>query len=122
MTTESLGVADFHMPADFAFFEGGPLRPVLRRLRARAGVSSLDDRAPLSSIAACFTITWLPLLALSLVGRTLWSGTPVPFARDVEAHARFIVALPLLLAGNRLADRILPLMLESFVKKEIVRD
>jgi hypothetical protein len=41
-------------------------------------------------------ITWLPLLVLSALEGKAWAGNAaVPFLQDMEAHSRFLVALPL---------------------------
>ena len=46
-------------------------------------------------------LAWLPLLVLSaLEGQALGGHVAVPFLLDVEAHARFLVALPLLIVAE----------------------
>jgi hypothetical protein len=100
---------------DFSLIEGGLLFPFLRwahlsddalmRLRLRVVVIALT--------------AWLPLLLLSaLEGRML--GVSVPFLYDVEAHIRFLVALPLLLFAEVEAHRRLPLMLKQFLERHLV--
>ena len=44
---------------------------------------------------------WLPLLLLSLIGgHALGGAIKVPFLHDIEAHVRFLVALPVLIAAE----------------------
>ena len=46
-------------------------------------------------------LAWLPLLVLSVVeGQALGGNVAVPFLLDVEAHVRFLVALPLLIVAE----------------------
>ena len=46
-------------------------------------------------------VTWLPLLVLSaLEGHFLGGDVAVPFLRDWDAHARFLLALPLLIGAE----------------------
>ena len=46
-------------------------------------------------------LAWLPLLVLSVVeGQALGGRAAVPFLLDVEAHVRFLVALPLLIVAE----------------------
>jgi len=122
MTTQIPNPSDFHLPADFAFFSGGPFRRFWRELRSRLHLPLLEAHKALFSIFGCTAVAWAPLVVLTILHGDFWSLRHVPFTRDIEAHARFLVALPLLLEGNRMADRILPLILESFVNKDIVRD
>jgi hypothetical protein len=68
-------------------------------------------------------VAWIPLLVLSLAaGRALGDGVAIPFLGDVEAHVRFLVALPLLMAAELVVHRRLLPIVEQFVKRRIVRD
>lgn len=42
-------------------------------------------------------LTWMPLLLLSAISGQLSDGAQIPFLNDLEAHVRFLLALPLLL-------------------------
>lgn len=45
-------------------------------------------------------IIWLPLLVLCAFKGTLTSGVKIPFLADVETHARFLLAMPLMLLAE----------------------
>jgi hypothetical protein len=93
-------------PRPFALMEGGPLFVIERRVGLiRKNAPTAKRRA---TVAAA--ITWVPLLILSaLQGRAIGHSVPISFARDISAHCRFLLAVPLLLLaesplGPRLAD------------------
>jgi len=64
---------------------------------------------------------WLPLLLLSVLGgHARGGGIKIPFLRDIEAHARFLVALPaLIIAELEVQIRVSPLV-RRFVERGIV--
>ena len=52
-------------------------------------------------IVAGIALTWLPLLVLSLLdGKALGHAVRVPFLCDLDTHARFLLALPLLMVNE----------------------
>ncbi len=77
----------------FPFSEGGPVHGVLTRIHV------YESRKKL--VLLFWTITWLPLLILSIYEGTLTSGD-FPFLTDAATHARLLIALPmmLLIAGG----------------------
>jgi hypothetical protein len=81
---------------DFSLVLGGPLYQLLRRTR-------LEDRVEdfvLRRITVICGIVWLPLALLCLLEGSLLAGVPVPFFADFETHARFLLALPLLILAE----------------------
>jgi len=87
---------------DFSLILGGPLFQLLRRAHLSGDVADLVSRR----VIALALITWLPLLALSVVEGHAWGDSvKVPFLFDVDVHARFLLALPLLIVEARLAAR-----------------
>lgn len=54
-------------------------------------------------ILAASTITWLPLIALSL-GERLVAHQSEPMLRDLSIHTRLLITLPLLFVAERLLD------------------
>lgn len=103
-------------PPDFSVVLGGPLFQLLMRLRLTTPALEL-----LKKRMAFFTLfTWLPLLLLSLVDGKAWGGVGVPFLYDMEAQARFLVALPLLIAAELLVHKRLRLIVGQFIDRDII--
>jgi hypothetical protein len=64
--------------------------------------------------------TWLPLLLLSmLTGEALGGAIKVPFFYNVDAHVRFLVALPLLLVAELVVQQRVSLIVRQFVERGI---
>jgi hypothetical protein len=63
-------------------------------------------------------LAWLPLLLLAaLEGNALGGAAAIPFVYDLQAHARFLVALPLLIVAERVVHmRMRPIALEFLVR------
>ncbi len=104
-------------PADFSLVLGGPLFQLYRRAHLSGDALELLKRR----VLVITLFAWLPLLILSVVGgHALGGGIKIPFLYDVEAHARFLVALPaLIIAELVVLNRITPLI-GRFVERGIV--
>jgi hypothetical protein len=104
------------VPPQFSLVLGGPLFRFYRRAHLSGESLELLRRRVL-----CITLlAWLPLLLLSAIDGSLHAGVTIPFFKDVEAHTRFLVALPLLVIAEVFVhDRIGPLIRE-FVDRRIV--
>ena len=101
---------------DFSLVLGGPLFQILVRSRlATPALELLKWRIVFFSLFA-----WLPLLLLSLVDGKAWGGVGLPFLHDIEMHARFLVALPLLIAAEILVHQRLPLIVGEFIERDII--
>lgn len=86
--------ASFREETDFSLVLGGPLFQMLRRAHLAGDALQLVRRR----IVAATVLAWVPLLVLSVADGRAWTHTlPVPFLYDVDAHVRFLVALPLLI-------------------------
>ena len=85
-------------PPDFSLVLGGPLYQLYRRGRLATPHMELVARR----IIVISMLAWLPLLILNLAQGTLLGGDGlrVPFFKDVAVHARFLVALPLLVVAE----------------------
>ena len=78
----------------FSIVIGGPLYQALRRVHLTGDALQLVRRR----IVTIALLAWLPLLLLSIADGKAWGGAvAVPFLHDIDAHARFLVALPLLM-------------------------
>lgn len=65
-------------------------------------------------------VAWLPLFLLSAIGRRVYTGEPVPFLLDLDVQTRLLVALPLLIAGEVVVHRRMPIVVRQFVERRIV--
>lgn len=108
---------EFKIPDDFSLVQGGPLFQLF--VRGRLATSALGW---LKRRIIFFTLlTWLPLLLLSAAsGEALGGGVKIPFLYDLEAHVRFLLALPLLLLAERVVhQRMRPVVLQ-FIERGII--
>ena len=103
-------------PPDFSVVLGGPLFQLLRKANLEGGHLELLYRRLLFFIG----ITWLPLFLLATVGPFAGSAGRLDFLRDIEVHARFLVALPAFLVAELVVHaRMLPVA-RRFVERRII--
>jgi len=113
--TAPSGGAPLADPQDFSFVLGGPLFQLLRR----AHLTDDDLLLVRKRVIVISLIAWLPLLLLSaLEGHLLPGSSPVPFLYDFEVHAKFLVAMPLLIGAELFVHR----RMRPLVKQFLVRD
>jgi hypothetical protein len=102
---------------DFSLVLGGPLYQLL--LRSHLSGNALEmvwQRAMLGA-----ALVWVPLLVLSLFeGQALGGGAAVPFLWDAEAHARFLIALPLLIVAELMVHRRMRSVVRQFLDRKLV--
>ena len=103
-------------PPDFSLVLGGPLFQLLLRSRLTSPALELMKRR----IVFISLFAWLPLLLLSLVAGKAWGGVGLPFLYDLEMQARFLVALPLLIAAELLVHQWLRPVVAQFVDNDII--
>ena len=105
-------------PPDFSLVMGGPIFQMFRRSHLAGDHMELLARR----ILLITVIAWLPLLLLSALGRHLaGASVQLPFLRDVEAHVRLLVALPVLIAAELLVHTRLRPIVKAFLARRIVR-
>ena len=76
---------------------GGPSH----RLEVRLGLIRTDPRGIVRRSLICILATWVPLLGLSaLQGHATGRLVAIPFLGDFAVHARFLLAVPVLLAAT----------------------
>jgi hypothetical protein len=103
---------------DFSIVIGGPLFQALRRAHLTGDALQLVRRR----IVATAAIVWLPLLLLSVADDKAWGDAiAVPFLYDVDAHLRFLVALPLLIVAELVVHRRMRAVVVQFVTMGLVR-
>jgi len=101
---------------EFSLVLGGPLFQLLVRSHLATPALDLMKRR----IVSISMFAWLPLLLLSLGDGKAWGGVGLPFMHDIEMHARFLVALPLLIFAELLVHRRMRLVVGQFIDRDIV--
>jgi hypothetical protein len=103
--------------SDFSLVLGGPLFQLFRRAHLSGeGLELLRRR-----ILVIATFTWLPLLLLSVIeGHAFGGSIRISFLRDIEAHVRFLIALPVLLGAELVVLIRLGSVVRRFVERNIV--
>ncbi len=101
---------------DFSLVSGGPLYRLLLRLRLMARPVRLLPRR----IVVFTALTWLPLLAFSLAEGRAFGTTTLPFLRDPSIHAKFLLALPLVLVAEVVLHNRLGEAVQEFKRRGIV--
>ena len=106
-------------PQAFSLFAGGPFFQLLRRSHLCGEGLELVLRRTLWLTL----IAWLPLLVLSAAqGHALGGALEVPFLLDVETHARFLVALPLLIVAEFVVHGRIGLWVGQFPERQLIPD
>lgn len=114
METVKINVLDD--PPDFSIVIGGPLFQLLRKAHLQGDHSELMFRRMVFFVG----ITWLPLFLLATVGPFAGTAGRLAFLRDIEVHARFLVALPTFIAAELIVhSRMLPVV-RRFVERRII--
>ena len=100
-------------------FDGGPLRTVQRQLHL------VERRHPhnVRRAALATVVAWVPIAVLTLVdGRFIVHGHAGEFATDIGAHARFLVAVPLLILAEALWVPRISAIVRHFVEYGFIPD
>src|SRR5262245_6663720 len=101
---------------DFSLVLGGPLYQMYLRTRLLRAPVGLVERRVITFVL----VTWLPLLVLSVASGTAFGGLKVPFLVDLDVHARFLLALPLLIGAEALVYLPMRLAISQFVDRGII--
>ena len=102
---------------DLSLVLGGPLFQLYRRARLAGDAGELLHRR----VLVITSVAWVPLLLLSAFsGHALGGSIKVPFLHDIEAHARFLVALPILIVAELFVHLRSRPVVEQFVERRIV--
>ena len=100
----------------FSICDGGILHRALRQV---APAGSARGRPVLVGIL--FAIGWLPLLVLSATHGTLINGVDHPLLYDFGVWARYVVVVPIMVAGEPVADQILGTIVDLFRRTGVVQ-
>jgi hypothetical protein len=97
---------------EFSVVTGGPLFHIYRRAHLSGEALQLANRRMVCVVA----LVWVPLLVLSVLEGNAWSGVREPFLLDAELHARLLIALPLMVGGERLLHRLMCVAVREFTE------
>jgi hypothetical protein len=112
MTTPSL----LQEAPDFSLVLGGPLYQLLRRAHLTGPALEQVHRR----ILVAMLTAWLPLALLTLIEGNL-SSVKLTFLHDIEAHVRFLIAVPSLIAAELIVHRRMRITVNRFVERGIVK-
>lgn len=102
---------------NFSLVLGGPLFQLYRRAHLSGDALELAHRR----VLVLAVVAWLPLLLLSVMGKHALGGTlKVPFLYDIEAHVRFLIALPILIAAEPIVHSRIRPAVKRFLERGII--
>lgn len=102
--------------ADFSLVLGGPTFQLLRKSHLEGDHLELLRRR----IVVITVFVWLPVCLLWYFASPT-EGARLSFFRDVEVHARFLIALPVLIGSELLVHLRIRPVIKRFVERRIVR-
>jgi hypothetical protein len=106
-------------PYDFSVVLGGPLYQLVRRAQLSGDALELLRRR----VIVISLFAWLPMLILSVLGGRAWGdAVRVPFLADIEVHARFLLALPLLILAELVVHQRMRPVARQFLERGLIRD
>src|SRR5215471_5734081 len=111
--------ADTHVmgPQEFSLVLGGPLYQIWRRLFLAGPALELLSRR----MVGIPLIAWLPLLVLTTYeGVAVGHAVAVPFVYDFAVHARFLVAVPILLLAEIVVHERILKVVHQFLAEGLV--
>jgi hypothetical protein len=104
-------------PEDFSLVLGGPLYQLWRRLHVAGPALDLLLRR----MVGISLVAWLPLLVLTAFGGVaIGDAVSVPFLYDLDVHARFLLAIPLLILAEVVVHQRIQPVVRQFVDAGIV--
>jgi hypothetical protein len=104
---------------ELSLMEGGPGDALMKRLRLiRPKFGAASGRTAIILAA----LTWLPLLVFSFIEGLALGGAKIPFLYDIAAHARFLVAVPILVLAEIPIGRRLRGVAKHFLEAGLVRE
>jgi hypothetical protein len=114
VTTESQEIQE-----DFSLVLGGPLFQMFRRAHLSGTALELLRRR----VIVITALSWVPLLVLSVwEGRAWGTSVNLPFIHDVDAHVRFLISLPLMIAAEWSVHRRMRNVVRQFLERGLVPD
>ena len=104
-------------PQDFSVVLGGPLFQLFRKAHLTGDALELMTQR----VVAVVALNWVPLLILTAAqGLALGTKVVVPFLYDIEAQARILLFLPLLVAAELIVHQRLRPVASQFLQRGLV--
>ena len=117
--TTTAGTKPREDPYDFSVVLGGPLFQMIRRAHLSGDALELLRRR----IVVISTFAWLPLLLLSALSGHAWGPeVRVPFLKDIEVHARLLLALPLLIVAELVVHQRMRPVVRQFLERDLIAE
>jgi hypothetical protein len=118
--SERLPIRERSLTADdFSVVLGGPFYQIIRRTHLAGDAFDLVHRR----IVLIPLFAWAPLLALAAVNGRAWgNAVAVPFLYDIFVHARFLVALPLLIAAEYVVYKRMRPIIRQFGERGLIAE
>jgi hypothetical protein len=108
--------ADAAMPTEFSLVAGGPLFRLLCRLKlADSALGHVNRR-----VLVALLLVWLPLFLLTAGEGNAWSGVKVAFLRDGSLHLRLLLAVPFMIAAERVIHEWMRPLARRFIERDII--
>src|SRR6476619_6380568 len=113
----ALTIESQELSEDFSLVLGGPLFRILRRASLTGSELELLRRR----IIVITTLSWLPLLLLSAwEGRAWGNNVGLSFIYDIDAHAHFLISLPLLIGAELVVHKRMRNVVNQFLERGLV--
>ena len=101
---------------DIKFVRQGPLFRYQRRFRL---IKSDHELSIGRRIFIAILITWVPIMVFALLQGQLFHHAD-PLLRHFGVHSRCLIAIPLLILAEGLAESLMPMIVEEFAKSGLV--
>ena len=104
-------------PQDFSVVLGGPLFQLFRKAHLAGDALELMTQRVLAVVA----LNWVPLLILTAAqGLALGTKVVVPFLYDIEAQARILLVVPLLVGAELIVHQRLRPIASQFLQRGLI--
>ena len=109
-------IAPSRDPHDFSVVLGGPLFQLFRKAHLSGeGLELLRGR-----LLVLVTLSWSPLLILCAIQGTLLGNVAIPFFHDIEAQARCLLLIPLLVGAETVVHQRLRFVANQFLQRRLI--
>ncbi len=104
---------------DFSIILGGPFFQLLRRFHLTGNALELLK----VRLLVITLLAWLPFLVFSVIQKQAWGDNlALPFIEDIETHARFLVAIPIMVVAELLVHQRMRIVVEQFEARKLIPD